>query len=245
MLKPILIRLLPVLFLLTSCRFQGEKPVMVNGAFPDGGGSSLVLQEMDTHEIHPVDSVTLDREGKFSFTLILNEPGFWLLRARSGKILVLLLNPGDQVELSGKFAGFPGNVIMKGPQDAMLLDGFFRSTRQSEYEVDSLETLLLEWQDSARYYELTRNVDARFRQILERQRALEKNFINKNPGSLASLVVLNYAFGMNPVLNPDSDFAYYLKLDSALLRAYPGNKHVTFHHQRVLEFKRKISAGKY
>ena len=66
-------------------------------------------------------------------------------------------------------------------------------------------------------------------------------FINKNSNSLASLIVLNYSFGMNPVLSPEKDFAYYQKLESTLFRKFPENKHVKFHHQRVLELQRKAS----
>jgi hypothetical protein len=235
---------LPLLLLLSSCRFHGEKPARVYGTFPDGAGSVLVLQEMDTRDIRSVDSVTIGTGGQFSFTRVVAEPGFWLLRAGTGKILVLLLHPGDEVGLSGKFNAFPDNVIIQGPEDAMLLNGFFRSTRQREREVDSLETLLLDRQDSAGYFELTRKVDTLFQKILERQRALEMDFIDNNPGSLASLVVLNYAFGMNPVLTPDGDSAYYLKTDSALSLAFPGNKHVLYHHQRVEELKHKVQGHK-
>jgi hypothetical protein len=62
-------------------------------------------------------------------------------------------------------------------------------------------------------------------------------FIDNHPASLASLIVLNYAFGMSPVLSPDEDSAYYQKLDSTLSRQFPGNKHVKFHHRRIMENK--------
>jgi hypothetical protein len=240
MLKAIALRILPLMLLFTSCKFLGDKPVKITGTFPDGAGSSLVLQEMDTREIHSVDSVTIGHDGIFSFTMSLKEPGFWLLRDQSGKILVLLLNPGDEINLSGKFSGFPGNVILEGPREARLLNGFYRTTRQREREVDSLEMLLIESQDSAGYYALTQKVDLAFGRILEQQRTLEMDFIDENTGSLASLVVLNYAFGMKPVLSPDNDFAYYLKLDSALMQAFPENKHVKYHHQRVIEYKHEV-----
>jgi len=48
---------------------------------------------------------------------------------------------------------------------------------------------------------------------------------------------------MSPVLSPEEDFKYYQKLDSALVQVFPENKHVKFHHQRVLEYKRKSSVN--
>jgi hypothetical protein len=110
--------------------------------------------------------------------------------------------------------------------------------------VDSLDMLLAERQDSSDYYNLTQKLDTSFREIWENQRALETTFINNHSGSLASLVVLNYAFGMSPVLNMDEDFRYYQALDSTLSISFPGNKHVLFHHQRVMESQRKTVKNK-
>jgi hypothetical protein len=156
---------------------------------------------------------------------------------------VLMLNPGDKIDLSGSARDFPDNVVVKGPKEAMLLNDFFRHTRANERQVDSLEMLLAERQDSSDYYQLTQKLDTPFRQIWDRQRSYEMTFIDNNSGSLASLVVLNYAFGMSPVLSPEEDFAWYRKLDSALFVKFPENKHVKFHHQRV-ENDRKEAIGK-
>jgi hypothetical protein len=169
------------------------------------------------------------------------EPGFWLLKAPTGKILVLLMHPRDHIQLDGSALNFPDNVILRGPNDALLLHEFFRFTRQNEAEVDSLEMLLVERQDSSDYYPLTQKLDTAFRMIWEKQRKYELAFIAKHPGSLASLIVVNYAFGMNSVLNPDDDFTSFSTLDSALMKNYPENEHVKFHHQLILEHLAKAT----
>jgi len=233
-----------ILVFLSSCLHQQRDIAIVKGSFSDEPGVKLVLQEMDTHEIHVIDSVVLGQSGKFSFNPFIEEPGFWLLKAQSGKILVLLLHAGDKIELTGSARDFPDNVILKGPADAMLLNDFFRHTRQNETQVDSLEMLLAERQDSADYYPLTQKLDTLFRSIWEQQRAFEIAFLTKHPESLASLIILNYAFGLSPVLSPDEDFRYYELLDSALSVRYPDNKHVKFHHQRVLELRQKTQVRK-
>jgi hypothetical protein len=223
----------PILFLLASCQHHPLNTASIQGHFSHAAGIKLVLQELDTREIHSVDSVLLDDSGKFNFNPVVNESGFWLIKAPSGKIMVLSLSAGDQVELSGSTLDFPDFVSMKGPEEAALLNDFFRRTRLNERKVDSLEILLAERQDSSDYYLLTQKLDSSFRDVWESQRKDEMVFIDSHPGSLASLVVLNYAFGMSPVLSPEEDFAYYQKLDSTLVRIFPGNKHVKFHHQRV------------
>ncbi len=233
--------LFAMMLFLVSCNSTGDKPV-ISGKLEKAAGLKLVLQEMDTREIHPVDSAVPGKDGTFGFNPVVTDGGFWLLKAPSGKIMVLLLNPGDRITLAGSAAGFPDKVTMTGPVDAMLLNTFFQSTRGHEREADSLETLLLDKQDSCGYYALTQKIDAAFRQIWDKQRLLEVEFINKHPGSLASLVVLNYAFGQSPVLSPEQDLSYYRETDSVLFSKYPGNKHVKFHHQRVQELEKAISS---
>ena len=237
--KFILAWLLPLLLLVASCRPETEKRSFINGSFSDGAGVKLLLQEMDIKEIRSMDSVTTGNDGKFGFTLNQTEPGFWLLKAPSGKILVLLLHPGDSIVLSGSFIDFPDNVILHGPGDARLLDEFFHYTRQHETIIDSLQMVLAERQDSADFYTITQKLDTSFRMIWDKQRMYEISFIDSHPGSLANLIVINYAFGLSSVLDPDEDLAYFSKVDSALMKTYPDNKHVRFHHQRVKEMKRK------
>ena len=244
MVKKIHLPVFLILIIVAGCRHSRHNSASIEGNLADASGIKLTLLEMDTKAMQPIDSVVPGKGGSLTFSPVVSESGFFLLRAPSGKIMVLLLNPGDQVELTGSVQDFPDHVILKAPREAMLLNDFFRSTRGSEKEVDSLESLLIDRQDSADYYALTQNVDKRFQLILERQRSLESAFITKNPGSLASLVVLNYAFGLNPVLLPDKDFLYYQKVDSALMAKMPGNKHVKFHHQRVLELGQNVKAHK-
>ncbi len=230
---------LAMFIFLTSCQHSTKDLAVITCDFSGAAGVKLILLEMDTHEIRHADSTTFDNSGKFTFSPTIKDAGFWLLKAPTGKVLVLLLNTGDQIELSGNFIDFPDHIRIKAPQDALRLTDFFYQTRTNERLVDSLEMLLVERQDSSDYYRLTQKLDTSFREIWENQRALEIAFINSHCGSLASLVVLNYAFGMSPVLNIEEDFSYYQALDSSLSISFPGNKHVTYHHQRVMDYQRK------
>lgn len=230
------------LLLLASCHHMAGDRAVIRGTLSGVDGMKLTLQEMDTREIRTLDSVVPGQTETFIFSPLVKESGFWLIKAPNGKILVLLLHDGDQIELSGSARDFPDHVALTGPKDGMLLNDFYRRTRKNELTVDSLEMLLVERQDSSDYYQQTQTLDTSFRQVWESQRKDEISFINEHPGSLASLLVLNYAFGLSPVLSPEEDVQYYLKIDSALLLQYPENKHVKFHHQRVLEILRSKPA---
>ncbi len=238
MTKPTLTLVLAILLAITSCRRESSRPATIQGRFPDGTGMKLILEEMDTHAIHPFDSLTLDPSGSFTFNIPVTSAGFWTLRAPSGKILTLLLNPGDRIELTGIFHDFPDHVQLRGPEEAMRLQEFFFFTRKQEKQVDSLEMMLIDFQDQEGYYERTQKIDTLFKKIWDEQRGYEMEFIRKYPSSPASLIVLNYAFGLSPVLSPQEDLEWYMRIDSALQLTHPGNKHVKYHHERVTEYLR-------
>ncbi len=229
--------LLTVFFV--SCKTHLSDQAIICGQLSNGSGEKIVLTELDTKSIRKVDSIILDEGGKFSFLVKVPEPGFYMLQSQHGKVLVLFVRPNDKIELTGNMTSFPDNIAVKGPEETLLLEDFFRFTSQNEKKVDSLENLLVEKQESEGYFRLTQKVDSAFRQIWETQRNYEKDFIGRHPSSLTSLIVLNYAFGLNTVLSPVEDSLIYQRLDRALMIAYPGNKHAAYHHQRMLEFRRE------
>ena len=100
---------------------------------------------------------------------------------------------------------------------------------------DSLTDLLHKHQYDDDYYQLTLAFDDIFGKIWEDQKTYERNFIDQHPGSLATLLVLNYAFGPRPVLSEEDDWAYYKKVDSTLMKKFPTNKHVLYHHKRIVK----------
>ena len=87
--------------------------------------------------------------------------------------------------------------------------------------------------------------DTLFRQIWEEQRAYEIKFLEEHPGSLTSLIVVNYSFGVRPVLSMDEDLAWYRKVDSSLTARFPGNRHVIYNSKRIADFERQkqLKAG--
>jgi hypothetical protein len=228
-----------LLLLLTACQSRKNSETTISGKLTESSGTLLTLLEMDTQEMKKIDTVLLDSTEGFMFRLNPAEAGFWLLKDPAGKVLVMVIHPGDQIELSGSAAEFPDLLQLKGSEDAMNLHDFYCETRKEESLVDSLEIELSNHQYDNDYYKTTQKIDTLLHQIWERQRVREISYINRYPGSLSSLVVINYAFGMSPVISPEEDPRYFLKLDSSLTAAFPENKHVKYHHQRVLGIKQQ------
>jgi len=141
--------------------------------------------------------------------------------------------------IKGDLKSFPRNYEVTGSQGSGLLKQFYDHTNRNKEKGDSLMDILHTHQYASDYYKITISFDTLFQEIWQDQRKFEKNFIDKNISSLSSLLVLNYAFGPRPVLSKDEDFSYYLKVDSSMMRSFPANKHVIYHHKRITEYKRQ------
>lgn len=222
-----------MLLLTGGCSTRDTGEAVIETELIDAAGKVFLLQEMDTRTVRTVDSVVIGPDGRHTFRLAVAQTGFWLLGAPTGKVLVLMLSPGDHVKVSGSATGFPDHIELAAPEETMALQAFFAQTRLNERKVDSLEMLIADHQEDENFYEFTKSLEPVFRQISEDQRYLAIGFIDRHLSSIGSLVVLNYAFGLSPVLSPAEDSAIYRRVDSALSSRYPDNKHVRYHHDRM------------
>ncbi len=227
-----------------GCNNHHQESGIIEGKFQNCTDEKITLLELNAQSVIRVDSLVLDSGGRFIFSVKPEGPGFYMLQSNQGKVMVLYMDRGDTITLTGDFVSFPDRIKLKGSEEAEKLESFFLFTRKNERKVDSLETLLIENQDSSGFYQLTLQIDTAFRKIWDSQRDFGKTFIDRNPGSLSSLIVLNYAFGLHTVLSPDEDQPFFRKLDSTLMNYYPQNKHVLYHHQRMLEFQREQQVKK-
>jgi hypothetical protein len=230
-----------VLFILVSCsnNEKKESSFTINGQIKYTSGMKIVLQELDLQDIKTLDSATIDPQGIFSFTYNPSDQGFYLLKLQDGRFITLLLNKGERVTITGDLKTFPRSYNITGSRGSELLKEFYEYTARNKAIGDSLMDVLHTHQYSSDYYKITISFDTLFQDIWHGQKTFEKNFIDKNRKSLSSLLVLNYAFGPRPVLSVDEDFSYYLKVDSSLMKLFPLNKHVIYHHKRIAEFQRQ------
>jgi len=232
-----LLMLLLVPFLFSCQRLADREKATIDGQFLHAAGAKVLLQEMDPKELRNLDSALIDRQGKFRFSVPLTEPGFFLLSSSDKGVLVLLLQPGEQPEITGNWSTFPKEIRLTGSPGSEFLGEFFEYSSRNKERLDSLEAILVEKQDDDDFFQVAQALDPLFNAIYEDQRRYEKAFIDRHLQSLASLVALNYAFGLHPVLTWKDDPEYYRKVDSSLSLAFPASKHVVYHRKRVMEYQ--------
>ena len=231
--------LMPCLVILAfSCAEPGkDEGLSVSGRIRNAKDAKLVFQELDVGSLHGIDSVTLDGMGLFRFTCHPEEEGFYILKFPNGDHIILLAGRGEEVFVEADLGNKTFTYSVKGSPGSDLLREFYTRTNENLKKADSLRSVLMQNRESADFYQLSVSFDTLFMKIMEDQKLFEENMIGQNPGSLASLMMLNFKFGPGPVLNMEDDLQVYKDLDSVLTKKYPSNKHVLFHHRRIIEYQ--------
>jgi hypothetical protein len=224
-----------------SCnRGQRADTFTIKGQFLNSRGEKIVLCELDVKEVIALDSANISRDGKVSFSHQLDQPGFYLLMFPRGRRITLVMQKGEELVITGNLKDTTGIFHLSGSEGSQLLESFFRETLKNKTRIDSIKQVLHSHEGSEDLLRLAMIADSVFLRISEDQKKCEKDFIDRHPQSLASLIVLNYSFGPKPVLTMEEDLPYYQKL-TGLLRYYPKNKHVLFHLARVNLFMNNLN----
>ena len=223
-----------------SCMHQvKQEGITVSGQFLNATGKKITFSELLINNILPIDSMTLNEQGNFRFTRKTKDAGFYLVKSSSGENVVLLMEKEESAIVTADFKKAPFDYQISGSPGSFLLKKFYDQTYINLVKADSLTTILKNLTGTPKFHLQSLAFDSLFLGIMNDQKILEKDFLIKNDKSLASLIVLNYKFGMQPVISEEEDFDLYTKLDSSLIRIYPSNKHAQFLHQLVTEHIRE------
>jgi len=225
-----------VLLIGSGCSPNNDNTVIITGQI-EGAPVLIYLLEQTILELQKIDSALPDEKGVFQWSPNVNETGIFSLRVIPGEQVIFIASPGDSILITGNMNQDPPVFQVSGNRESSLLQSFYAYSAGNLREVDSLQRIIELNQGEDDFYELTVRIDSLFNQIWERQRSYEKEYIRENAGDFSTLLVVNYHFGMRPVLSPKTDAGDYRRVDSGLMANYPGNRHTRFFHQWLKEVK--------
>lgn len=232
--------LFPALFLFGGCNHQKNESAefTISGNFSNAANISIQLEELTTRDLLPVDSTITDEEGGFSFTHMIAEAGFYILRINSENFITLLIEPGEKVRLVADASDLAGSCQIKGSPGSSRLASLNNILAANYSMVDSLKLRFHAIRSQDDFHRKRKEIESAYSEIFEQQKQLVKDFIVQNPRSLASVIALYKYFGNQLLLNENDDFEYFESLSQSLSEAYPGNTHVLDLSRRVNEYRR-------
>lgn len=233
-----LIQLLISILLIASCTSNHKQgSTLISGNFPTMEGEWIYLEELEVSKINLLDSVRIDNEGNFEFDLTVSETGFYILKIQNDNYALMLIEPGMHISINSISGFFLEDYEVEGSDDTQLLRDFELFMIGQKRKVDSLAIELNNSKGTENFYEKKIELDSAYYNIFTAQRNYVIDFVESNMSSMATLIVINRKLGNNKILDEESDFIYFHKLDSALMVNYPNNKHALDNNKRIQQIR--------
>ena len=220
-----------LIFLIAACGRQ--ETFTIKGELTGWESDSLVIQELFENSLRPVKTVQLEGDGSFEFSDTAANPRFFFLQTSDNRYISLLVIGGQDVKFSVNKEDFNGSYTVDGSPESELVWELNSEMRRASLELDSLSRIYNSRKSQEPGPELDNWIQGKFQDLKEIQRQYIVNFINKNYESPASILALSHQLANQPVLNAQSDFEYFEKVDSALFAKYPESVLVSTLHNYV------------
>jgi thiol-disulfide isomerase/thioredoxin len=220
-----LLSLLSISFL--SCSNKPESG-NIKGNLKNFKDAYVYLDEITTKASTPKDSIKADADGNFTLKFDAKEPSFYRIRLSDNNYILLIVNNKEQIEFNADANNLGKTAQIKGSPESIKL---FEATHQLQANAERLDSLNGVFQreqanpalDSIKFV-----LQESYNKMMENEALFIRNFIDKNPSSLACLAIIDK-------LLPDENLAYYKKLDAGLSKTLPNNSYTKMFHEKVVE----------
>ncbi len=198
-------------------------------------GEYIVLSEILGTSLKAVDSVKLESDGKFEFKRDIKIPTFFLLRTSRESFITLLMAPGEKLVLNADFYALNMPASVTGSAGTEKMIEYNKVLKSTIDKLNGLREIYNQNADSKELPKLIATLDSTAQSYVKELNLYTKNYIDQNITSLVSLVALyQVVAGNTTVLNPVDDLAWFVKVDSSMMKLYPSSEPVKSLHEQVL-----------
>lgn len=234
-----------LILVFVQCKDQSN--FKIEGSFKIPENKVIVLNYLGTTDMTAVDSSKVDEQGSFKLNGYCELPSLYSLIINQDQ-LYLVIKPGDKLklEIDNSIAGL--NYYVTGSSDSRLVRELSTSQRRV---LDIITDLSIEYEKSkqnpAKYEENRIYFDSLYDDILNKHRQATKEFIYRNPKSLACIFALYQNFGRTntPLFDKFEDIEIFNFVDSNLTILYPRTPAVRALNKDVSETKDQIKYREY
>ncbi len=231
-----------IIIALSSCS-EPDHTFSISGILDNASGKTVYLYEMSAVDFSVYDSVVAGADGTFRFDGEIDRIRFMPLRENHLNQVFLIVKPGDDIQLTADYNDLPRTARIEGSTESELAVELFGEITSSIHKLDSLGRHYRSNLDGtpAEIQRLRERTEANFNEITGELRQFTIDFINRNPGSLASLMALYQQIDPNTfILNQQEDFRYYSMVDSVLIEKYPDLDYTVTLNENVSQMKEQF-----
>ncbi|MBN1822440.1 MAG: AhpC/TSA family protein [Prolixibacteraceae bacterium] len=228
------------LLALVSC--NRSKEFIVSGKITHAEEKTIYLDELHISGSTLIDSAKIDKNGEFKLAGETGIPAFYLLYFDRQKIITLLIDSAEVVNVTADEVNFGMKYHVEGSPGSLLVKDLNDHLYTTKNKLDSISALNMIYRNRVNYTELKEQLDQSYQEIVEEQIDYSTEFVQKNPFSMASVLALYQKFDNDNYVI--TDLQPLKTVASALNSIYPQSEHVKSLYANTLELVKSEKAAK-
>lgn len=208
-----------------SCGRVGKDEFKVSGKMTNGENKELYFMEMTTGGFRPIDTISLDNKGEFSFKEKLSAPSIYVLMASDNDYITLIPSGGENIKIKATFNSISSSYSVEGSKDCQLLYQLNQEYINTNAMLASLQQTLHDNMYQQNIEQIKSTLFDKYNVLELHQKAYMKDFLNKNKGSLTCIIALYRTFDNHYLFSLKSDLDIYKSVYAELAKRYPQNQH--------------------
>jgi len=218
----------------TSADVQ-DNVASISGKLDNSEGKELVLMRFENNKPVILDTISFSDAGEFEVKVNVKNIDFYQLAASQQNAAILILSPGESVNLTGDANNLRSGLKVSGSEHTVLLWSYYEKAQESALVSNQLrqEINALTPDQSAKKQEL---ID-KFNESSKSFSDYTKTYIDKNSSSPAVLSALGS-------LRIETDFDYFVKARDGLKSTFGTTPYYKDLDKMVESYKAEQSKGK-
>jgi peroxiredoxin len=220
-----------------GCKKGSGDGFTLSGKISDAEGKMLILNKFTSKETIPLDTVILEKNGKYEFTGHTAAPELFGLQLQDQPAqIILMIDSLDEIEVNADGKDFRYSYKLEGSDNCLLLKEIYDKLDVAFSEVDSLNKLYVSKKGKADPDSLEKMIGDSYQKIIDDHRTYSLTFIEKNIKSPVAIMALYQSIGPRaPVFSLDTDRELFQKVDNSLFQLYPKSDLVKGLHDLLIE----------
>jgi len=233
-----------VLSVLIAC---GKKTnFTISGQLDGGAGKTIYFNKIVVSSPLHLDSVKLDKEGKFEFKGNTSSPAFYLLKLSKSSFITLLVDSTENAFIKGSYKNFTRDYNVTGSIGSKILHDLDNRFYTAKLQADSLQKLYNSHKNDPLYSSKIGEWDLKYKSVTSEHCNYLTAFVKRNPFSLSAVYALYQKWDENNFVI--DDLLTMKTAASALYSIYPKNEQVIALYNNTLQIiksenSKKLSAA--
>jgi thiol-disulfide isomerase/thioredoxin len=183
------------------------------------GVDTIIFEKIEANNLLLVDTL-FAKNGEFVTANSIDGSAFFILRTPEGEGINLLIEKGEQLEISGQRIDWANNYSIEGSKGSNQILELNNKLNTFEVAID----LIYEEAKEAQKEDFE-DIQKRFNSIFEEHSNYLKSFIDTNLNSKVAILALFQAVKGENILNLHTDYEYYEKVATSFQNNWPNSTH--------------------